>query len=337
MYSATDGTPDDWHLVHYGSRAQGGAGLICTEMTDVADDARISPGCTGMYTREHVEAWRRIVDFVHTRTPARMCIQLGHAGRKGSTKLMWEGSDQPLATGNWPILAASPIAYFPHSQVPREMDRADMDRVRDQHVRATRMAIDAGFDMLELHMAHGYLLASFISPLTNARRDRHGGSIAQRMLYPLEVFDAVRAAWPADRPISVRISATDWLPGGITDEDVVAAARMLKEHGCDVIDVSTGLTTPTSRPPFYGRMYQTPWSDLVRNEVGIPTMAVGNITTADQVNSILASLRADLCVIARGHLRDPHWTLHAAQEQGYADQWWPVQYGAARLGRTSSA
>jgi anthraniloyl-CoA monooxygenase len=325
MYSATDGTPDDFHLVHYGSRAMGGAGLIVAEMTDVEAEGRISPGCTGMYKREHVEAWARIVRFVKSHSRAKFGIQLGHAGRKGSTKRMWEGSDQPLESGNWPIIAPSPIPYFPHSQTPRAMDRNDMDRVRDAFVRAAAWSDEAGFDLLELHMAHGYLLASFVSPLTNVRTDEYGGSLEKRMRYPLEVFDAVRAAWPKAKPISVRISASDWAPGGTTPNDAVAIARMLKEHGCDIVDVSSAQTSPASKP-IYGRMWQAPFADQVRNVAKIPTMTVGGVSTADQVNTLLASQRADLVVIARGHLADPHFTLHAAHEQGYAAQPWPVQY-----------
>ena len=329
MYSADDGTPNDFHLVHLGSRAMGGAGLVCTEMTDVSRDGRISPGCTGMYKPEHVTAWKRIVDFVHASSRAKIAMQLGHAGRKGSTRRMWEGIDEPLAEGNWPLISASPIPYLPHSQVPKEMDRADMDRVRDDFVRATRMTEEAGFDMIELHFAHGYLLASFISPLTNVRCDEYGGTIDRRMIFPLEVFDAVRAVWPAGKPVSVRISASDWADGGLATDDAVRVGVLLKQRGCDIIDVSSGQASPASRP-VYGRMYQTPFSDQIRNEAKIPTMTVGNITSGDQVNTILAAGRADLCVLARPHLRDPYWTLHAAEDQGYGEQSWPVQYGAAR-------
>jgi anthraniloyl-CoA monooxygenase len=331
MYSANDGTPDDFHLVHYGSHAMGGAGLVIAEMTDVERDGRISPGCTGMYKREHVDAWSRIVKFVKGHSRAKFGIQLGHAGRKGSTKLMWEGTDQPLESGNWPIIAPSPIPYFPHGQTPRAMDRGDMDRVRDAYVRAATWSDEAGFDLLELHMAHGYLLASFVSPLTNVRTDEYGGSLENRMRYPLEVFDAVRAVWPKSKPMSVRISASDWVPGGTTPNDAVAIARMLKDHGCDILDVSSGQTTPQSKP-IYGRMWQAPFADQVRNVAKIPTMTVGGVSNADQVNTLLASQRADLIVIARGHLADPHFTLHAAHEQGYAAQPWPVQY---QVGRTA--
>jgi anthraniloyl-CoA monooxygenase len=330
MYSANDGTPNDFHFVHLGAKLMGGAGLVMTEMTDVSREARITPGCAGMYLPEHALAWRRIVDYAHARSRAKIGMQLGHAGRKGSTKLMWEGIDQPLESGNWPIVSASPLAYFPHSQVPREMDRAEMDRVKADYVRAAGMAEEAGFDLLEIHMAHGYLLASFLSPLTNVRTDTYGGSREARMRYPLDVFDAVRARWPNDKPMSVRISATDWLPGGITDEDVIAFARALKEHGCDIIDCSTGQTTPDSKPPFYGRMYQAYWSDLVKNEVKIPTITVGNISSADQINTLVLSGRADLCALARPHLANPQFTITAAIEQGWPGVFIPDQYGIVR-------
>jgi anthraniloyl-CoA monooxygenase len=278
-----------------------------------------------MYTAEHAAAWRRITTFVHTRTRAKIGLQLGHAGRKGSTRRMWEGMDEPLASGNWPIVSASPIPYFAHSQVPKEMDRDDMDRVRDQFVRAARWADEAEFDLLELHYAHGYLFASFISPLLNVRRDAYGGAIENRMRYPLEVFDAVRAVWPKHKPMSVRISATDWAAGGLEAEDAVRVARLLKEHGCDIVDVSTGQTVSNAKPVF-GRMYQVPYSDQIRLEAGVPTMTVGAISSGDQVNTILASGRADLCVLARPHLQDPYWTLHAAAEQGFSEFRWPAQY-----------
>ena len=315
QYSAEDGTPNDWHLVHLGSRAMGGAALVMAEMTDVSREGRISPGCTGMYKPEHVAAWRRIVEFVHAQTRAAIGMQLAHAGRKGSTRRLWEGIDEPLPDGNWPLISASPLSFLPHGQVPRAMDRRDMDGVRDDFVRAAWMADEAGFDLLELHFAHGYLLASFLSPLTNRRDDKYGGALAARARYPLEVFEAVRAAWPAAKPMSVRISATDWAPGGFTPDDAVELARMLKAHGCDIVDVSAGQTVPDAEP-VYGRLYQTPFSDRVRQEAGIPTMTVGAVTTYADVNSIIAAGRADLCVLARAHLYDPYWTLHAAWEQG---------------------
>jgi anthraniloyl-CoA monooxygenase len=334
MYSAVDGMPNDFHLVHLGSRALGGAGLVFTEMTCVTRDGRISPGCTGMYLPEHVPAWKRIVDFVRAFSSAKICLQLGHSGPKGSTKLMWEGMDEPLDDRNWPVVGPSPIAYAPANQVPRELTRAAMDEIRDAFVRAAAMAGDAGFDMLELHCAHGYLLSSFITPLLNARTDAYGGSLENRLRYPLEVFRAMRAVWAADRPMSVRISATDWVDGGITGDDAVDIARAFKDAGADLIDVSTGQTSPDARP-VYGRMFQTPYADKIRNEIGIATMAVGNVTDADQVNAILAAGRADLVALGRPHLADPAWTLHAAAQLGYAQASWPVQYlpGKAQLER----
>jgi anthraniloyl-CoA monooxygenase len=337
QYCAVEGAPNDWHLVHYGARALGGAGLVYTEMTCVAADARITPGCAGLYAPEHARWWTRIVDFVHRNSRAKVCLQLGHAGRKGSTQLMWERMDHPLQSGNWPIFAASPLPYHADSQPPREMDRDDMERVCAQFVAAARLGIGCGFDMLELHMAHGYLLAGFISPVTNRRADAYGGALANRLRYPLEVFDAVRAVWPADRPMAVRISATDWIAGGLSGQDAVEIAQAFKAHGCDLIDVSTGQTDPASRP-VYGRMYQAVFSEQIRNEAGIATMAVGAITSADQVNTIVASGRADLCALARPHLADPNFTLRAAAEytaMGYAIEGvsWPRQYlaGAQQL------
>ncbi len=287
MYSAVDGTPNDFHLVHLGTRALGGAGLVFTEMTCVTPEGRISPGCTGMYRPEHVGAWRRIVDFVHAFSGAKICLQLGHSGPKGSTKLMWEGMDEPLDRGNWPVVGPSAVPYAPENQVPAELTRAEMDEIRDAFVRAAEMGLQAGFDMLELHCAHGYLLSSFITPLRNHRRDEYGGSLENRLRYPLEIFRAMRAVWPAERPMSVRISATDWVDGGISGDDSVEIARAFKADGADLIDVSTGQTSPDAQP-VYGRMFQTPYADKIRNEVGIATMAVGNITESDQVNAILA-------------------------------------------------
>ena len=334
QYAAVDGTPNDWHLVHYGARAVGGAGLLYTEMTCVSAEARITPGCAGMYAAEHAQWWTRMVDFVHGRSQARICLQLGHAGRKGSTQRMWEDMDHPLPGGNWPIVAASPLPYLPDSQVPRAMSRADMDAVKAQFVAAAIMGGGCGFDMLEIHMAHGYLLASFISPITNRRGDEYGGTLANRMRFPLEVFDAVRAVWPQERPMAVRISAVDWIPDGLSGADAVEIARMFKAHGCDLIDVSTGQTDPASKP-VYGRMYQTVYSEQIRNEAGIATIAVGAITSADQVNTIIASGRADLCALARPHLADPSFTLRAAAEYaalGYAVEGasWPEQYLPAK-------
>ena len=328
QYSADDGTIGDWHLVHLGSRAIGGAGLVMGEMTDVSREGRITPGCAGMYKPEHARAWKRVVDFVHAHSHARIGLQLAHAGRKGSTRLAWEGIDEPLPDGNWPLIAASPLPYKPGSQTPRAMTRADMDAVRDDFVRATRLAEEAGFDLVEIHMAHGYLLASFLSPLTNLRDDAYGGDLDGRMRWPLEVLDAVRAAWPATKPISVRISATDWKEGGTTAEDAVGIARRLAARGADIVDVSAGQTVADDAPA-YGRLFQTPFAERIRLEAGVKTMTVGNISSWADVNSILAAGRADLCVLARGHLYDPYWTRHAAYEQGY-DLALPPQYLSAK-------
>ena len=334
QYSCVDGVADDYYLVHLGSRAHGGAGLVFTEMVCVAPDARISPGCAGLYRDDHVAAWRRIVDYVHARTPARIALQLGHAGPKGSTQLGWEDADEPLAQGNWPLVAPSAIAYGPRNQVPRAMTADDFARVRGEFVAATRRAIECGFDWLELHCAHGYLLSAFLCPLTNRRDDEYGGSLENRCRFPLEVFRAMRDAWPAERPMSVRISAHDWAPGGNTPDDAVAIARLFQAAGADLIDVSSGQTTREAKP-VYGRMYQTPFADRIRNEVGIATMAVGAIFEPDHVNSILMAGRADLCALARPHLADPYWTLHAAAQLGFGDVEWPVQYrqGKAQLER----
>jgi anthraniloyl-CoA monooxygenase len=328
MYSSVDGQIGDFHLVHLGSKALGGAGLVMTEMVCVSAEGRITPGCAGMYRPEHETAFARLVSFVHSQTPARIGIQLGHSGRKGSTKLMWEGMDEPLPDGSWPVVGPSPLPYGPANQVPREMTRADMDRVVGEFARAASMAARAGFDLLELHCAHGYLLGSFISPLTNRRRDEYGGSLEGRLRFPLEVFDAVRAAWPAERPVSVRVSASDWFEGGLSAEESVAVARAFGEHGVDVVDVSTGQTVPDERPAF-GRSYQTPFADRIRARTGLTTMTVGAISTFDDVNSILLAGRADLCALGRAHLYDPHWTLHAAAAQGW-DMAWPVQFQAGR-------
>ena len=315
MYSAEEGMPDDWHLVHLGARALGGAGLVFTEMTNVSPEARITHGCAGLYTDQQEAAWKRVADFVHGHTQAKLCMQFGHAGRKGATKLIWDGMDEPLEDGAWPLIAASAVPYYPHSQVPRAMTRADMDQVRDDFVRAVLRADRAGFDMAELHCGHGYLLASFISPLTNRRHDEYGGSLENRLRYPLEVFCAMRAAWPAAKPMSVRISATDWKAGGLTGEESVEVARMFSQAGCDLIDVSGGQTVHDAEPVF-GRMFQTPFSDRIRNEAGVATMAVGAISSADQINTILAAGRADLVAIGRGHLVDPSLTLRAAAWYG---------------------
>ncbi len=329
QYSAADGVPGDWHLAHYGSRAIGGAGLLFTEMTDVSAEARITLGCTGLYSDAQEVAWRRIVDFVHAHSAAKICLQLGHAGRKAATRLMWEGMDEPLQTGAWPVIAPSPLPYYPHSQVPRAMNRADMDAVRDDFVAATRRAVRAGFDMVELHCAHGYLLASFISPLTNIRTDAYGGTLDNRLRFPLEVFRAVRAAWPDGKPMSVRISATDWKDGGITADDSLAVARAFADAGCDLIDVSTGQTVHDSEP-VYGRMFQTPFAEQIRNGTGIATMCVGNITTADQAHTIVAAGRADLVAFARPHLVDPGFVMRAAAWYSFGDIHCPPQYVAGK-------
>lgn len=328
-YSAIDGVPQDFHLVHLGARALGGAALVFVEMTSPTPEGRITPGCPGLYNDAQASAFRRIVDFVHTQTSACIGLQLGHSGPKGSTRVGWEGTDEPLPEGNWPLLAASALAYGEQNQVPMAISRAQMDELRDQFVASTRRAAELGFDWLELHCAHGYLLASFLSPLTNRRNDEFGGSLENRCRYPLEVFAAMRAAWPAERPMSVRISAHDWAPGGNTPDDAVTMARLFKDAGCDFIDVSSGQTTRDARP-VYGRMYQTPFADRIRNEVAIGAIAVGAITDADQANSIIAAGRADLCAVARPHLADPAWTLHQAAQLESRDVDWPVQYLAGR-------
>ncbi|MBN7761179.1 MULTISPECIES: bifunctional salicylyl-CoA 5-hydroxylase/oxidoreductase [Nitratireductor] len=326
QYKAVDGCPTDWHMVHYCERAKGGAGLVYIEMTCVSPEGRITPGCPGFYKPEHEAAWTRIVDFVHRETDARICAQIGHSGPKGSTQLGWEEMDAPLKDGNWPLMAASEVAWSDANQTPKAMDRDDMDAVRDQFVAAAGMAERCGFDMLELHFAHGYLLSSFISPMTNKRTDDYGGSLENRMRYPLEIFAAVRAAWPEDKPISVRISANDWVgDAGVTPAEAVEIARMLQEAGVDICDVSAGQTSKQARP-VYGRMFQTPFSDRIRNETGMATMAVGNIYEPDHVNSILMAGRADLVCLARPHLADPYWTLHAAATLGDRGVTWPDPY-----------
>jgi anthraniloyl-CoA monooxygenase len=337
MYSATDGLPGDFHLVHYGSRAMGGAGLLFTEMVCVSPTGRITPGCAGLWNDAQEAAWARIVGFARAHGSAKLCLQLGHSGRKGATKLMWEGMDRPLPDGAWPIMAASPLPYYQDSQVPHEMTRADMDAVRDDFVAAARRGLRAGFDMLELHCAHGYLLGGFISPLTNLRRDEYGGSLENRLRFPLEVFEAMRDVWPSDKPMSVRLSATDWQDGGITGEDSVEVSRAFIRAGVDLIDVSSGQTTPAAAP-IYGRMFQTPFSDQIRNDARVATMCVGSITTADQVNTILLAGRADLVALGRPHLVDPAFTVRAAAQYGIALPG-PVQYQAGRdqVVRTAAA
>lgn len=326
QYKAADGTPGDWHLVHYGERAKGGAGLVVTEMTCVSPEGRITPGCTGLYASEHEAAWKCIVDFVHAETQAKICCQIGHSGAKGSTQLGWQDMDAPLPDGNWPLLSASAVAWSPNNQTPAPMTRADMDKVRGQFVAAAQMAERAGFDMLEIHAAHGYLLSSFITPLTNTRTDEYGGSLENRLRFPLEVFHAVREVWPARKPISMRISASDWVEGeGIGPADAVEIARKLQEAGVDLCDVSAGQTSIRAQPQ-YGRMFQTPFSDRIRNETGMATMAVGNIYEPDHVNSILMAGRADLVCLARPHLANPYWTLHAASALGDRAEKWPDPY-----------
>ncbi|HVZ46434.1 MAG TPA: bifunctional salicylyl-CoA 5-hydroxylase/oxidoreductase [Ramlibacter sp.] len=330
QYSCVEGVPDDYHLVHLGSRAMGGAGMVVVEMTCPSPDARITPGCPGLWSETQRDAFRRIADFVHANTDAKIAMQLGHAGAKGSTRVPWEGEDLPLESGNWPLVSASPQQYIDGvSDVSRAMTRADMDRVRDDFVRSTRYAAEAGFDWLELHCAHGYLLSSFISPLTNQRTDEFGGSLENRLRFPLEVFAAMRAVWPEHLPMSVRISAHDWVEGGITPDDAVRIARTFKAAGADMIDCSSGQVSKKQKP-VYGRMYQTPFADRIRNEAGIATIAVGAISEADHVNSIIAAGRADLCAIARPHLANPAWTLLEAAKIGYHDLRWPKQYRSAK-------
>ena len=333
MYSARDGVPGDFHLVHLGSKALGGAGLVMTEMVCVSPAGRITPGCTGMYTAEQEESWRRITGFVHEQTSAKIGIQLGHSGRKGSTRLMWDGMDDPLPDGNWEVCGPSAIPYKADGQTPHELDVAELREIKGQFVAAAQAATRAGFDLLELHCAHGYLLSSFLSPLTNRRTDRYGGSPAARLRYPLEVFDAIRAVWPQDRPMTVRISATDWCEGGLDVDDAVEIARAFAEHGAAGIDVSTGQVVSEEKPAF-GRSYQTPYADRIRNEIGckygVAVIAVGAISSYDDVNSLILAGRADLCALGRTHLYDPQWTLHAAAEQGYAGPGadWPLPFAA---------
>jgi len=335
MYSAVEGMPNDFHFVHYSERAMGGAGLLFTEMTCVSPEGRISPGCTGMWNDAHVAAWKRIVDFVHANSRAKICLQLGHSGGKGSTRVGWEGNDVPLEDGNWPVIAASDIPWSPINQAPQPMTRADMDAVREQFVASVRMALEADFDMVELHAAHGYLLSGFLTPLQNKRTDEYGGSLENRLRYPLEIFAAMRAAWPSDKPMSVRISATDWAgENGITPEDAVTIGEAFAQEGADLIDVSAGQTWANAQP-VYGRMFQTPFSDRIRNEGRLATMAVGNIYEPDHANSILAAGRADLVALARPHLVDPFWTLRAAAQLDYRDVYCPPQYlnGLSQLAR----
>ena len=326
QYSAVNGVPGDFHLVHLGARAMGGAGLVFAEMACVSPEGRITPGCPGTYTEEQKQAWKRISDWIHTNTDAKFAMQIGHAGAKASTRLAWDGTDMPLEAGNWPIMAASEQQYLQGvSQISKSMTRADMDEVKQQFVHAAQMAADIGVDWLELHCAHGYLLSSFISPLTNHRTDEYGGSLENRLCYPLEVFEAVRAVWPQDKPMSVRISTHDWVPGGITPDDAVEIAKAFKAAGADLIDCSSGQVSKEEKPVF-GRMFQTPFADRIRQEAGIATMAVGAISEADHANSIIAAGRADLCAVARPHLANPAWTLTEAAKIGYTPIVWPKQY-----------
>jgi anthraniloyl-CoA monooxygenase len=331
QYSALDGLVGDYHLVHLGARAMGGAGLVFSEMTSVSAEGRITPGCPGLYEPGHTAAWRRIADWIHAHSDAKFGMQIGHAGAKGSTRPAWDGIDQPLESGNWPVISASPQQYLEGvSQMAREMSHADMEQVKAQFVAATRAAAEAGADWLELHCAHGYLLSSFISPLTNQRQDEYGGSLENRLRYPLAVFAAVRAAWPQDKPMSVRISANDWVEGGTTPADAVQIAKAFKAAGADMIDCSSGQVSKKEQP-VYGRMFQTPFADRIRQEAGIATIAVGAISEADHANSILAAGRADLCAVARPHLANPAWTLAEAASIGFVNIDWPKQYRAAKM------
>lgn len=331
QYCAEDGMTTDWHLIHYGSRGLGGAGIVNTEMLCIAPQARITPGCAGIWSAEQTEKWRQIVAFIHTNGRAKVCVQIGHAGRKGATCVPWQGGiDQPLKEGAWPIIAPSAIPYLPQSQVPREITEQDLEEITADFVRAAKNAAAAGFDMVELHMAHGYLLSTFISPYTNRRTDQYGGSVGNRMRFPLRVLREVRAVWPAERPISARISATDWVPGGLNEEELLVVARLLKENGLDIINVSTGQVAK-EETPMYGRMYQVPFADQVRNDVGIPTVVAGNITTADQVNTLVAAGRCDIVALARPIMNEPHFVLNAAARYGVKGQYWPPQYQSGKF------
>ncbi|MGL4280242.1 MAG: bifunctional salicylyl-CoA 5-hydroxylase/oxidoreductase [Albidovulum sp.] len=329
QYKAVDGTPTGWHFAHYAERAKGGAALIYTEMTCVSAQGRITPGCPGLYAPEHEVAWKALADFIHSETTAKFCMQIGHSGRKGSTRVAWEGIDRPLESGNWETISASAIPYKPDNAAPRAMEAADLAEVKAQFVAAAEMANRIGADMIEMHAAHGYLLAAFLSPITNRRTDEYGGSLANRLRYPLEVFRAMRAVWPDEKPMSVRISAHDWIDGGVTPTEAVKIARAFRDAGADIIDVSSGQTDPAEKP-IYGRMFQTPFSDRIRNEAEMATMTVGNISDWDQVNGILMAGRADLVCLARMHLSDPYWTLHAAVEQGDTASDWPAPYKGGR-------
>jgi anthraniloyl-CoA monooxygenase len=329
QYSATDGMPDNWHLVHYGHLATGGAGLLYTEMTCTSADARITPGCAGIWTAQQAESWKEIVDFAHQHSRTKICMQIGHAGRKASTRLAWDGMDQPLPSANWSIVSASPLKYIDVSDTPAELGEQQMSEIIEDFVRSVELADRAGFDMIEAHAAHGYLLASFISPLTNQRTDGYGGDIQNRMMFPLAVIQRMRDVWPAHKPMSVRISACDWAPGGLSEDDLITACEMIRDAGIDIINVSTGQTV-SDEDPVYGRMFQVPFADKIRHRVNIPTTVAGNISNADQINTIVMSGRSDLVALARPHLSEPNLTLHAGAWYGVEDDSiWPKQYQSA--------
>ncbi|MYH69528.1 MAG: bifunctional salicylyl-CoA 5-hydroxylase/oxidoreductase, partial [Gammaproteobacteria bacterium] len=331
QYCATDGMPDEWHFVHYGSRGVGGAGIVSTEMLCTSADGRITTGCAGIWNAGQTEQWRRITEFIHAHSKAKVCGQIGHAGRKGATCIPWQGGiDEPMPEQAWEIISPSPLAYLQHSRTPREMSGDDMDRVEADFLNATRNAVIAGFDMLEIHMAHGYLLSSFISPYTNRRADEYGGDIKNRARFPLRILRTVRQAWPPERPISIRISATDWITDGLSEGDLSTLVFLLKDNGADIINVSTGQVV-SHEEPVYGRMYQAPFADRIRNEMGIPTIVAGNITSADQVNTLVAAGRTDLVALARPIMNEPQFVLNAAARYGYKEQHWPEQYGAGKF------
>ncbi|MEM7501263.1 MAG: FAD-dependent monooxygenase [Pseudomonadota bacterium] len=331
QYCAEDGLPTDWHFMHYGERAVGGAGLLNTEMICISPDARITPGCAGIWSDDQTAAWARIVEFAHRNSRAKICAQIGHAGRKGATCVPWDGGiDEPLPSGGWPIVAPSPLPYLEHGAVPQAMTESDMESIAKDFVAAARNADRAGFDMLELHLAHGYLLSSFISPVTNQRTDEYGGDIDGRLKFPLQVVTAVREAWSSRKPLSVRISATDWVDGGLSEDDMLRVARSLKDAQVDIINVSTGQVT-SDEDPIYGRMFQAPFADQIRNEVGIPTIVAGNITTADQANTLIAAGRTDIVAFGRQIMNQPHFVLMAAAHYGHKKQHWPPQYASGKF------
>ena len=338
QYCAEEGMPTDWHVVHYGARGIGGAGLINTEMLCVSAEGRITPGCAGLWNDQQTQKWKRIVDFIHANSKAKICAQIGHSGRKGATCVPWEGAgmDEPLEGGAWEIISASSLPYLEHSQVPREVNKDDMNKVINDFVSTTRYAKQAGFDMIELHMAHGYLLSSFISPCTNKRSDEYGGSIENRMKFPLQILAAVKEVWPRDKPVSARISASDWIEGGLSEDDMLAVARLLKENSIDIINVSTGQVVK-DEDPMYGRMYQAPFADQIRNEVGIATIVAGNISSADQVNTLVAAGRTDVVALARTIMNEPQFMLNAAAHYGVEDQFWPKQYLSGKFAAKSKA